>query len=92
MTFRAVETLKSCDIILAEDTRHTRILLQHFDISVISNGKRKASCRFMSFRNRLRLPRSSLMCSLPATSEALYMEIVMEWQTTGTSISAEQDP
>lgn len=34
MTFRAVETLKNCDIILAEDTRHTRILLQHFDISV----------------------------------------------------------
>ncbi len=34
MTFRAVEILKSCDIILAEDTRHSRILLQHFDIKV----------------------------------------------------------
>ena len=34
MTIRAVETLKSCDIILAEDTRHTRILLQHFGINV----------------------------------------------------------
>ena len=34
MTFRAVETLKNCDIILAEDTRHTRILLQHFNINV----------------------------------------------------------
>ena len=34
MTIRAIETLKSCDIILAEDTRHTRILLQHFGIQV----------------------------------------------------------
>ena len=34
MTFRAVNVLKSCDIILAEDTRHTRILLEHFDIKV----------------------------------------------------------
>ena len=34
MTLRAIETLKSCDIILAEDTRHTRILLQHFQINV----------------------------------------------------------
>ena len=34
MTIRAIETLKSCDIILAEDTRHTRILLQHFEINV----------------------------------------------------------
>ena len=34
MTIRAVNILKSCDILFAEDTRHTRILLQHFDISV----------------------------------------------------------
>lgn len=32
MTFRAVETLKSVDFIAAEDTRHTRKLLTHFDI------------------------------------------------------------
>ena len=32
MTFRAVETLKAVDIILAEDTRHTSKLLNHFDI------------------------------------------------------------
>jgi 16S rRNA (cytidine1402-2'-O)-methyltransferase len=32
MTFRAVETLKSVDGILAEDTRHTRKLLTHFGI------------------------------------------------------------
>lgn len=33
MTFRAVRTLQECDIIAAEDTRQTRKLLSHFDIS-----------------------------------------------------------
>ena len=32
MTFRAIDTLKSVDIIAAEDTRHTQELLNHFDI------------------------------------------------------------
>ena len=33
MTFRAVETLKAVDAILAEDTRHTRRLLDHYGIA-----------------------------------------------------------
>ena len=33
MTFRAVEVLKSVDVILAEDTRTSRKLLQHYNIS-----------------------------------------------------------
>ncbi len=33
MTFRAINTLKSCSIIAAEDTRQTRKLLTHFDIT-----------------------------------------------------------
>lgn len=33
ITFRAVETLKKCDLILAEDTRQTLKLLNHFDIT-----------------------------------------------------------
>ena len=33
ITFRAVETLRSCDLILCEDTRHSLKLLQHYDIS-----------------------------------------------------------
>lgn len=32
MTFRAINTLKECDLILAEDTRKSGILLKHFDI------------------------------------------------------------
>ena len=33
MTFRAVETLRNSDLILAEDTRNSGILLKHFEIS-----------------------------------------------------------
>jgi len=33
MTFRAIETLKEVDTILAEDTRKTKILLTHFSIT-----------------------------------------------------------
>lgn len=32
MTFRALRTLKEADLIAAEDTRHTGILLKHFNI------------------------------------------------------------
>jgi len=32
MTFRAVSVLKEVDLILADDTRHTRILLNHYKI------------------------------------------------------------
>ena len=32
MTFRAIRVLKEADLILAEDTRTTGILLKHFEI------------------------------------------------------------
>jgi 16S rRNA (cytidine1402-2'-O)-methyltransferase len=36
MTFRAIETLKSVDLVLCEDTRVTKKLLDHYGISVSS--------------------------------------------------------
>lgn len=33
-SFRAIETLKSCDVIACEDTRHSKILLDHYEIKV----------------------------------------------------------
>ncbi|MBT6327994.1 MAG: 16S rRNA (cytidine(1402)-2'-O)-methyltransferase, partial [Candidatus Thioglobus sp.] len=33
ITFRAIETLKTVDVILAEDTRHSKRLLSHYDIA-----------------------------------------------------------
>jgi len=33
MTYRAVDTLKEADVVLAEDTRHSRRLLEHYGIS-----------------------------------------------------------
>ncbi len=33
MTIRAVELLKTVDLIAAEDTRHTQMLLNHFEIA-----------------------------------------------------------
>lgn len=33
MTFRAIETLNACDYILCEDTRHSQVLLQHYQIN-----------------------------------------------------------
>ncbi len=33
ITFRVLETLKSCDVVYAEDTRHSIRLLNHFEIS-----------------------------------------------------------
>ncbi len=32
ITFRAIDVLKSVDLVLAEDTRHTKILFNHYDI------------------------------------------------------------
>ena len=48
ITYRAVEVLNSVDAILCEDTRHTRVLLERYDIKkpLISyqkfNEKKKA--------------------------------------------------
>ena len=38
MTFRAVNTLRDVDLILAEDTRHTQKLLNHFEIETLQKS------------------------------------------------------
>ena len=32
ISYRAVDTLKNCDVIACEDTRHSKILLDKYDI------------------------------------------------------------
>lgn len=56
MTFRGVEVLKNADVIGAEDTRHSRILLQHFDIKtpLISYHEHNEAKRREEFLDRLR--------------------------------------
>ena len=39
ISFRAVEVLKAVDVIACEDTRHTKILLDKYDICVGADGK-----------------------------------------------------
>ena len=47
ITLRALETLKECDVILAEDTRRTKSLLAHYDIkkSVISYNEHNKNAK-----------------------------------------------
>ena len=33
ITFRALRTFRECELVVAEDTRHTGVLLKHFEIS-----------------------------------------------------------
>ena len=54
ITFRAVETLKSVDVIAAEDTRHTLQLLNHLGIkktlvSCRAQNEEKASAKIIEF-------------------------------------------
>ena len=47
MTFRAVEVLRGADLILAEDTRTTLVLLQHYDI----RGRLQSHHKFNEHQN-----------------------------------------
>lgn len=55
MTYRAVETLRQVDVIMAEDTRHTRILLNHYEINtpLISCHKFNEARRISVIQERL---------------------------------------
>jgi 16S rRNA (cytidine1402-2'-O)-methyltransferase len=50
ITMRALETLRSVDLIASEDTRHTAILLQHYDI-------KKPQISFHAYNEARVLPR-----------------------------------
>jgi len=50
MTFRAVETLKTANLIVAEDTRHTHKLLERYGISTPS-----VSCHKFNEASRVQL-------------------------------------
>src|SRR6186713_2389804 len=56
ITLRALRTLKECDLVAAEDTRHTGRLLQHFGISkpLVSYFKFNESRRSAEIIDRLR--------------------------------------
>jgi len=43
MSFRAIRILKEVDLIAAEDTRHTRVLLDHFEINTPTESYHKFS-------------------------------------------------
>lgn len=49
MTFRAIEVLKGADLILAEDTRTSSVLLRHFDI----RGRLQSHHKFNEHQNAL---------------------------------------
>lgn len=56
MTFRGLEVLKNADFIGAEDTRHSRILMEHFGIKtpMISYHEHNEAMRREEFLSRLR--------------------------------------
>src|SRR5207245_5393407 len=57
ITLRALEVLKSVDVIAAEDTRHSGILLKHFEIkkSLISYHEHNEAMRTAQLVERLAL-------------------------------------
>lgn len=65
MTFRGVEVLKQADLIGAEDTRHSRILLEHFDIKtpLLSYHEHNEAQRREEFLERLRKGESIALIS-----------------------------
>ncbi|MCS6958731.1 MAG: 16S rRNA (cytidine(1402)-2'-O)-methyltransferase [Pseudanabaenaceae cyanobacterium SKYGB_i_bin29] len=68
MTLRAIEVLQKVDLIAAEDTRHTAILLQHFQIAT-------PQISFHSYNSQARLP--ELLAKLQHHSLALVTDAGM---------------
>ena len=82
MTFRAVQTLKSADLILAEDTRHTQKLISHFSITtrLLSFHQHNTAARMQDVLERLLEGKELALVSdagMPAISDPGY-ELVKE--------------
>jgi len=73
MTYRAVNTLKDCDMIACEDTRHTKILLDRYGIS-------KPLISFFSYNQVIRTDK--LVCDM---AEGKKIALVSDAGTPGIS-------
>lgn len=74
MTYRAVDTLRQVDTILAEDTRHTQKLLQHFaiDNTLLSFHEHNTESRLSQILERLKQEEQFALVSdagMPAISD-----------------------
>ena len=93
---RAAATLKSCDLIAAEDTRHTGILLKHFQISTrqLSLHDHNESARAAEIIALLREGKSVALVSdagTPAISDPGF-ELVRAVAATGMNVVAIPGP
>lgn len=78
MTFRAIRVLKEADLILAEDTRTTGILLKHFEIQnkMMSHHKFNEHKTVSQFASRIRAGENIALVSdagTPAISDPGFM-------------------
>jgi 16S rRNA (cytidine1402-2'-O)-methyltransferase len=93
---RAADTLKNCDLIAAEDTRHTGILLKHFRIGTaqLSLHEHNESARTAEIIALLREGKSIALVSdagTPAISDPGY-ELVRAVAATGMNVVAIPGP
>jgi 16S rRNA (cytidine1402-2'-O)-methyltransferase len=93
---RACETLKNCDLIAAEDTRHTGILLKHFQIATpqLSLHEHNEGARAVEIIARLREGKSVALVSdagTPAISDPGF-ELVRAVAAAGFNIIAIPGP
>jgi 16S rRNA (cytidine1402-2'-O)-methyltransferase len=93
---RAADTLKTCDLIAAEDTRHTGILLKHFQIGTpqLSLHEHNESARAAEIIALLREGKSIALVSdagTPAISDPGF-ELVRAVAATGMNVVAIPGP
>jgi 16S rRNA (cytidine1402-2'-O)-methyltransferase len=89
MTFRAVRILKEVDLIAAEDTRHTRKLLKHYDIQtkLISYYREKEQERAAELITQLQEGKNIALVSdagTPGISDPGAILVNLAWQANIT--------